>query len=48
MIVSTKQETIADAIKRLRRLTLSFPVGYRNKFAFMTVIITMRPVRLVA
>jgi hypothetical protein len=30
------------------RLTLSFHVSYRNCFAFLTAIITMRPVRLVA
>ena len=31
-----------------RRLTLSFHVGYRSSFAFLTAILTVRPVRLVA
>ena len=30
------------------RLTLSFHVGYRSCFAFLTAILTVRPVRLVA
>lgn len=49
--VNQAQDTQAKSLDRTvqpRGLTLPFPLRYRNWFVFLTTIVTVRPVRLVA
>lgn len=47
-VPTAREQRVRFLLEASRGLTLSFLLRYRNKFAFLTVIVTMRPVRLVA